>query len=398
MPNGLSINTSGLISGNLNYFSAGIYHPTITVREPGGLTATVTFQWTVNNVNREPVFTQPASQTSNEGSSPGLQLIANDPDGETLIWEYINLPTDLNMNSTGYISGILNYVSANVYNPSVMVTDPHGAYKIVSFQWTVLNVNPYPTLTQPPDTISNEGSSPSLQIQAADPEGGTLTYSAVGLPSGLDINSGGLISGSLSYHTGGIYHPTVRVTEPGGLSVEDTFTWTVSEVNPSPIMDQPIAQNASEGSSPSLQITGSDPEGGTLTWSATNLPPGLSINSSGLITGYLNYKSAGTYYPTIQVSEPEGLIRTISFTWIIANVNLPPTLTRPANQTSGEGTAISLQVSASEPDDETLTWTSSGLPVGLSINASGLISGNLNYTTAGEYDPTITVTRPRRPV
>ncbi|HEX4088741.1 MAG TPA: malectin domain-containing carbohydrate-binding protein, partial [Trebonia sp.] len=68
------------------------------------------------------------------------------------------------------------------------------------------------------------------------------------------------------------------------------------------------------------------------------------------------------------------------------------TVTNPGTQTSTVGTAASLKVGASDSaSGQTLTYTASGLPAGLSINASsGLISGT--PTTAGTSSVTVTAT------
>src|SRR4051794_14846760 len=64
---------------------------------------------------------------------------------------------------------------------------------------------------------------------------------------------------------------------------------------------------------------------------------------------------------------------------IVTQVTVNP----PGNQSTGVGTAASLQMTASAPAG-TLTWSATGLPTGLSINAStGLISGT--PTTPGTY-------------
>jgi hypothetical protein len=67
------------------------------------------------------------------------------------------------------------------------------------------------------------------------------------------------------------------------------------------------------------------------------------------------------------------------------------TATNPGNQTTAAGTAVSLQIQATDSaSGQTLTYTATGLPTGLSINTTtGLITGT--PTTAGNYTPTVTV-------
>jgi Putative Ig domain len=68
------------------------------------------------------------------------------------------------------------------------------------------------------------------------------------------------------------------------------------------------------------------------------------------------------------------------------------TVTNPGNQTGTVGTAVSLQIHATDSaSGQTLTYSASGLPTGLSINSStGLISGT--PTTAGTSNVTVTAT------
>ncbi len=68
----------------------------------------------------------------------------------------------------------------------------------------------------------------SLQIHASDSASGqTLTYSAIGLPSGLSINSStGLISGTAPRRTG-TSSVTVTATDGTGASGSASFSWTI---------------------------------------------------------------------------------------------------------------------------------------------------------------------------
>jgi YVTN family beta-propeller protein len=73
-------------------------------------------------------------------------------------------------------------------------------------------------------------------------------------------------------------------------------------------------------------------------------------------------------------------------------VNVVPVLTSPGNQSSTVGTAVALQVVASDPNNgDVLRYSASGLPPGLSINAaSGAISGT--PSAAGTFTVGLAVT------
>jgi len=72
-------------------------------------------------------------------------------------------------------------------------------------------------------------------------------------------------------------------------------------------------------------------------------------------------------------------------------VNRPPTLITPADQVSGANTTVSLQLVGNDPDGRTLTYSATGLPPALTINAAtGLIAGTLSPTSAGSYTVTAT--------
>ncbi|WP_093788134.1 putative Ig domain-containing protein [Actinacidiphila guanduensis] len=67
------------------------------------------------------------------------------------------------------------------------------------------------------------------------------------------------------------------------------------------------------------------------------------------------------------------------------------TVTNPGNQSTQVGTAVSLQVHATDSaSGQSLTYSASGLPAGLSISSAGVISGT--PTTAGTSSVTVTAT------
>ncbi|NUP51622.1 MAG: cellulose-binding protein, partial [Catenulispora sp.] len=94
---------------------------------------------------------------------------------------------------------------------------------------------------------------------------------------------------------------------PGGVVSGNTVTVT-----------NPGAQTGAAGTAISgLQIQGSDSAAGqTLTYSASGLPAGLSISSSGLITG--TPSAGGTYNVTVTATDTTGASGSASFTWTIS--------------------------------------------------------------------------------
>jgi hypothetical protein len=84
------------------------------------------------------------------------------------------------------------------------------------------------SVTNPGDQTAVAGTPiHALQINATDSAAGqTLTYSATGLPPGLSISAGGLISGTAS--TGGTFTAVVSATDTTGATGSTRFNWIVS--------------------------------------------------------------------------------------------------------------------------------------------------------------------------
>ena len=135
---------------------------------------------------------------------------------------------------------------------------------------------------------------------------------------------------------------------------------------------------------------GSSGSTGTLNWAVTSgaLPSGLTLGvSTGLISGTPTV--VGTTNFTITATDP-------STAYVVKNfaltVNPPLSITSTTLplgvQFSGYGASVS-----GSGGSGNYSWSATGLPSGLSINASGLISGSSNVS--GSYSPVITMTDTR---
>ena len=157
----------------------------------------------------------------------------------------------------------------------------------------------------------------------------------------------------------------------------------------------PGAQTTAAGAAVNFQVQAIDTATGTLSYSATGLPTGLSIASAtGVISGTAS--TAGTYTVTVKDADSTGPSGSATFTWTVGSggggSTNTVTVTNPGNQSGIVGTATSLQVQASDSaSGQTLTYSASGLPAGLSIApGTGLITGT--PTTAGTGSVTVTAT------
>ena len=169
---------------------------------------------------------------------------------------------------------------------------------------------------------------------------------------------------------------TARATQYG-YSVYEFQIYAATSTGNTVTVTNPGAQTSKVATAASLQLQASDSASGqTLTYSATGLPAGLSVNSStGLISG--TPTTAGTSTVTATAKDTTGAAGSASFGWTVnpAGGNTV-TVANPGSQTSTVGTAVSLQMQASDSaSGQTLTYSATGLPAGLSIGSSGLITG-----------------------
>ena len=265
---------------------------------------------------------------------------------------------------------------------------PPGSQMISNFGWT-WDVLPTPSFSGVSNQTNDEQDSASLSVTATDPGGLSLTYAAINLPPGLAISSStGLITGTIDYTAAGRpmhdFPVTVLAVNTAGQSDSTSFRWQVENVNRPPTANAVAAQTTQAGGVVDLLLGSTDPDDDRVYLSLDGLPNGLEYNSeTGRITGTVRSdEEGGTRTVTIEATD---LIdeSTQTFSWTI-NANPHPTLQTVSPQTSTEGDAVSLQVSATDTSGAPLVYSAVDLPEGLAINAqTGLITGTIAPDAAG---------------
>jgi hypothetical protein len=143
-----------------------------------------------------------------------------------------------------------------------------------------------------------EGKYLDLPLEVHDPAGSTLTYKFLSgaLPGGVYVQSTGRLTGvpvitDVTTNLNLYYEFSVRVKNALGLIADRTFSLTVSNIIP-PSIEPKITNlgNVFDGTYYSKQLYANEINpNATLTWTleSGHLPPGVSLSTAGLISGYI---------------------------------------------------------------------------------------------------------------
>ena len=166
-----------------------------------------------------------------------------------------------------------------------------------------------------------------------------------------------------------------------------------SDPNPTltPTLENPGAQSTPLGSSVSLQLVAADPNADALTYLASGLPPGLTLNATtGLISGAPT--SIGNYGVAITASDGINVF-SMNFTWTVtdaAPLTLAP-LPAPAPVLAVTGVA-SYTASASGGVNVIYRWNFGD---GTATSWSNLPSATHTFALPGLYNVTVTASDDR---
>ena len=229
---------------------------------------------------------------------------------------------------------------------------------------TVEDDQPPPNAIPTCPSISNRsyqvGASVSLSLPAASGGDGTLTYTVSGLPAGLsDSGSPPTISGKPT--TAGSSTVTYQARDADGDPCSEEFTITVTEEPPNATPTCPNISNRSYkvGASVSLSLPAASGGDGTLTYTVSGLPAGLSDSGSPpTISGKPTTKGLSTV--TYKARDADGDPCTRTFTITVTGDDDPPTVTiNTSGGTVDGGQRVPLDATATG-DSPRYTWSGAG--------------------------------------
>jgi VCBS repeat-containing protein len=308
------------------------------------------------------------------------------------------------------------------------VTDPASGESLT--RTVNITVNPVADLTADDDSATTREDTPVTGTVAGNDSttsGGTLTFAKASDPEhgSVLVNGDGTYTYTPDANYNGPDSFTYTVTDPAsGESLTQTVTITVTPVNDAPTAKGAIADRISEDaqSDTSFNVASyfSDVDGDTLTYGASGLPTGLTIDpTTGIISGTIDHSAsqggaAGVYNVTVTATSSDGGSVNQTFTWTVTN---PAPVANDDAATTNEDTAVSGNVLSSggpgdvadsDPDGDPLRvtgFTVAGDPTphgaGDTVIIAGVgtltldVDGAYSFTPTADWNgtvPTVTYT------
>ena len=351
-------------NSGLDYETTPAYALVLTARDPGGLTATITVNVALNDVNDPPEFapgalTRPIDENSAAGTSVGTPVTATDDDGGAL--SYTLGGPDANRFSIDGNSGqirvgagaVLDYEAKPTYTVTVIAADLEGLTGSIEVNIAVNDVNEPPefgaaSVSRAIDENSAPGTNLGSPVTATDPEGAALSYSSTGAnPGGFTVTAAGQIrtGRELDHESNPSHAITLRAQDPGGLADTVQVTINVTNVNdpprfPSPSAALTVHDRAAAGENVGTPVTAADQDGGALTYTLGGLDRvtftiGSSSGQLAVAAGTTIGAAGSSYSVTVTATDQPGAAGTISVRVNVVRY-VPPDLPGPPVREFGD--------------------------------------------------------------
>ena len=360
-------------------------------------------------LDHPPVVQGADTVSVSEGSAVVVDIVASDPDGqplESLTADLTALPAGNNAAfaaQTAAGTGRLTWTPTHADGDRTYAVTFRAANRLAGSDtaWIVVgNVDRPPSIAAPDTSRGVPGTPIEVRIAVSDPDGDpiqSVTADLSQLPEGSNAvfsMDAGNLAGTLTWTAvtadvrSAPYGVTFLATNAASGSASTAII--VSRIDLPPVVTAPESATAAEDQSLVVNVAATDPDGdpiATLVADLSALPAQSNARfeanasrTAGTLTWTPGFNDGGQNYPVV-FTATNSLGGSATTSIVVTNVDRAPMLTAPATVSAPAGAPVTISVSATDPDGESLaalTADLSSLPPG--NNASFTVNGS---STAG---------------
>ena len=430
LPTGAVFDTAtGLLRWTPGYDQAGTYVLHFTATDDGDatgtpLTTTLAIPIEVRNANRPPVVAEINNVSVSKGQVLDIPIAVTDADGNSLDLGFDvtlkGILQDVAFNGlplradgraplfdfipAGNGAGVLRVAPLERDRGDYIVSlvarddgDGGGAKAVLSatrtFVVKVVSDAEPPLLAPIGPKVALIDQPLQFTLNASDLDQDALQFSAQNLPAGATLVPGvvygtAVFSWTPSAADADTRSVTFTVTDSAGGSDSRTIDLIARATNAAPVLLPVGNRSVAENDLLEIQLAAIDADGDTLTYSASNLPPGAVFDAiNGRLLWQTNYFSAGIYRDLV-LSVSDGAAtssETIAIT--VTQTNQAPLFSLLPPLGTQEQRLLQFTLVATDPDGDGLIYSPlSALPRGAEFDGSnGRFTWIPGYDQAGEY-------------
>ena len=399
--------------------SAGSATITVTATDSRSATATQSFTVTLE-ANTPPVTvgTIPDQTVSGTGSAATVDLNSyfDDPDAppqliNPLTYTVTSSDTSIAAVSLADSTLTITAVVAGSATITVTATDTASATATQTFSVTVVtNRAPVPVGTIPTQTLGVGGTAVTVDMNNyfSDPDGNSLTYVARPADTSIVTVSRSGSNFTITPVAAGSTTITAQASDDSNASVTQTFSVTVvSNRTPTKVgkISSQLVRVGSTAATIDVSPYFSDPDGHTLTYSATSSSTSKATVSLSGSTLTITAVAAGSATISVKATDIHNASTTQSFSVTVLASNTVTTVGTIPKQTlslSGTTTAtVDVSSYFSGPDGETLTYSATSSSTsratvsvsGATITITGVAAGSATITVTATLNSNATATQ-----
>ena len=352
--------------------------------------------------NRNPSITSTGPDVATSGQLLRYDLVASDPDGDSLAFDLPTAPAGMTIHPT---LGTLVWTPTQGQIGSVPVVirvqDGNGGLAIQSFQLTVSAANSAPVITSVPPGPATVGLPYEYRVVAQDADGDPIMFSLEApAPAGLSIDpSTGVLTGAFA--AAGTLRVVVLATDspnngvtrqPFDLIVEATTTNFPPDVSFDPRL------TATVGLPYVAMASATDASGDPISFALETSPAGMTIDDAGLITWTPSSLQAGVHHARLKVSDGRGgdVFRDFDVTVESQAVNHAPIVVSTPKSRAVADRLYSLDLQGFDEDHDQFLWTLLSGPRGMSLNPfTGALRWTPDHDQLGVSEVVVRIADPR---